>query len=247
MIGRIVMDVSKLTRQEVAKMLDYSLVTRPELPSATVMEAMEHVKKYKFGGFALLPYWMPLVIETIGDFCKENKINIVTGIGFPFGTSTTKSKLFEAEEMIKLGVGVLDIVTNVISLKEKKYSYYQNELKQLAKLCMENNIKTRAIAYVGYLTDEEIKTATKIISDSEIDFVKTETGLGMPGRPNIHDVCLILETLEQLKTNCKLKATSGRVSDVYAFIQAGAAVIGTNIGPEVVESLPMVQKLLFKK
>ena len=86
-------------------------------------------------------------------------------------------------------------------------------------------------------------TATKIISDSEIDYVKTETGVGIPGKPEMHEVYLVLQTLKELKTDCKLKATSGRVTDVYAFISAGASIIGTRNGSVVVDALPIMQKL----
>lgn len=238
-------DISKITKEEIAKKVEFSLVKRHELTNDVYKKAMADVKKYKFGGFYLLPCFVRMVVEEIGGFCKENGINIGTGIGFPFGTSTTKTKMFESEEMIDLGCTSLDMASNVNALKEGNYQYYQEELKAFEKLCHSHNVEARVIAHVGYLTDKEISIAVKLIAECGIDYAKTETGTGVPGRPTIQDIFIMLETLDKMNTKCKLKATSGSVSDVYAFIQAGTSLIGTSAGPAVVDALPEIKKRLF--
>jgi deoxyribose-phosphate aldolase len=227
-------DVARLTKEQAARFLDYSLVTHPEWQDDVFLRACEATRRYRFGGFYVLP------------FCRENEIEVGTGIGFPFGAHTTKSKLAEAKEMIQEGTTALDMVANVAALKDKKYGYYRDELRQFASLCRDHNVVSKAVLRIALLSDEEIKVATRIVAESGVGYAKTATGIEGQNRPNIFDVKLMLGVLEELSTGCRLKATSGQVSEVYAFIQAGAHRIGTSAGVEVVEALPMIQRTLFR-
>jgi deoxyribose-phosphate aldolase len=238
-------DITRITKEELARKLDFSLVKRPDLTNDVYKEAMEQVKKYQFGGFYLLPCFVNMVIREIGGFCREHGINIGTGIGFPFGTVTTKTKLLESEEMIELGCSTLDMATNVSALKDGNHKYYVDEIQAFEKLCRTHHVGTRAIIHVGYLTEAEIRTAVRLVAESGIDYVKTETGTGVPGRPNIQDIFIMMETLDKLNSACKVKATGGNIADVYAFIQAGVDLVGTSAGPAIVDALPEMKRRLF--
>lgn len=240
-------DIKKLTKQDVARMMDYSIL-QPEFQDKHQLEGCENVKKYKFGAFYVLPYWIPLVVKEVGEFCKQNGVEIGTGIAFPYGTATTKSKLNETEEMIELGCTALDMVANIGALKDKKYDFYSNEARKFVELCRSANVVSKIIIGVGYLTDEEIRAATKIVAEAGADYVKTATGTGPSGRPNLKDVKIMLDVLREMNSPTKLKVAGvvePRVTGAYSFIRAGAARIGTRGAVEIVESLPMVQEMLF--
>ena len=126
-------DISKMTKEEIAKYLDYSFVLDPADTEEVYRKYIEEVKKYKFGALCLLPYRIPLVVAEIGDFCKENDIKIGGPVGFPYGQHSTATKVFEALDLVKMGATQLDMATNVAALKEGKYDYYKHELEELAK------------------------------------------------------------------------------------------------------------------
>lgn len=240
-------DIKKLTKEQVARMMDYAIL-RPDWQDKQQLEACENVKKYKFGAIYVLPAWIPLVVSNIGEFCRQNKIEIGTGIAFPYGTAITKAKLYEAEAMIRDGCTALDMVANIGALKDKKYGYYSDEIKKFVELCKSENIVSKVIIEVGYLTNEEIIAAAKIVAEAGADFVKTATGTGPSGRPNLKDVRLILDILSEMNAKTQLKVSGvvePRVIGAYSFIKAGAARIGTRGAVEIVESLPEVQKILF--
>ena len=189
-------------------------------------------------------------METKGCFmmCKQQKTLIGTGIAFPYGSATSKAKLLESEDQIEIGCTVLDMVANIAWLKDKKYDQYQAECNQFVELCHNANLVAKVIIQVGFLNDEETIAATKMVAQSGAEFVKTATGTGPVGRPNFHDAQVMLHTLSELKTSCRLKVSGvvePRVINAYAFIRMGAALIGTRSAVEIVEALPEVQRVLF--
>ncbi|MHB1127318.1 MAG: deoxyribose-phosphate aldolase [Bacillota bacterium] len=242
-------DVAKLTKKQAARMIDYSILAH-HAGDKEQLDGCNNVKKYKFGAFYVLPYWIPLVVSEIGDFCKENEIEIGTGISFPWGINDTKTKLVETEQMIKAGCTALDIVANIAALKDKKYDYYFNEIKQFVDICKGNNLVAKVIIELCYLTDKEIETATGLVIDAEADYVKTSTGQGITGRPNLNDVSLMAKIIKEKKSDCKLKVAGvaePREQNAYAFIQAGVDRIGTRAAVRIVKGLPLIQAMMFKR
>lgn len=239
--------IQSLTKHDVARMMDYAILA-PEWQDKHQLSGCEDVKKYKFAAYYVLPHWTPLVVSEIGDFCRENQVLIGTGIAFPYGSATTRSKLLEAEDQIRIGCTVLDMVANIAWLKDRKYDLYQQECSQFVQLCHAAGLIAKVIIQVGYLNHEEMAAATKMVSEAGAEFVKTATGTGPSGRPNFDDALCILDTLATLKTKTRLKVSGvvePRIINAYAFIRMGAALIGTRSAAEIVEALPLVQKMLF--
>lgn len=240
-------DISKLTKFDVARMMDYAILA-PEWQDKHQLAGCEDVRRYPFAAYYVLPHWTPLVIAEIGDLCRQQHTLIGTGIAFPYGSATTKTKLYESQDQIELGCTVLDMVANIAWLKDHKYDLYQQECDQFVKLCHDAGLLAKIIIQVGFLTDEETRAATKMVAQAGAEFVKTATGTGPSGRPNFHDAQVILETLREINTSCKLKVSGvvePRVINAYGFIRMGAALIGTRGAVQIVEALPDVQRELY--
>lgn len=239
--------IQQLSRDDVARMMDYAILA-PEWQDRHQLAGCDDVKKYKFAAYYVLPHWTPLVVREIGDFCRQSRTLIGTGIAFPYGSATTRAKLHESEEQIEIGCTVLDMVANIAWLKDRQYDRYADECRHFVTLCHDAGLVAKVIIQVGFLTDEETRAATRIVAESGADFVKTATGTGPVGRPNFHDAQIMLETLADMDTACKLKVSGvvePRVINAYAFIRMGAALIGTRSAVEIIEALPAVQQVLF--
>lgn len=238
-------NIAVMTKAEISRYLDYSFVLDPTDTEEVYLRYIEEVKTYKFGALCLLPYRIPMVVREIGDFCRENKIRIGGPVGYPFGQVTTRVKVFEAQDLVRIGATQLDMATNVAALKEKRYDYYKHELDEFVKIGKDNGVMTKAIIQVGHLTDDEIRIATRMVAEAGVDQVKTATGLLTPGRPSYNDMLLMQEVLDGMDTCCAMKSTTSSLPEVYAFIHMGCESIGTGAGPEIVEKLPLFQKLFF--
>lgn len=240
-------DISKLTKHDMARRIDLAILA-PELEDKHLIAGCEDVRRHQFAAYYVLPHWTPLVLLEIGEFARQHKILIGTGISFPYGSATTRVKLLETEDQIRIGCTVLDMVANISWLKDRKYDLYAQECNQFVNLCHSAGLIAKVIIQVGYLSDDEICIATKMVAESGAEFVKTATGTGPAGRPNFHDAQIMLDTLSFIKSNCRLKVSGvvePRVINAYAFIRMGAALIGTRSAIEIIEALPDVQKCLY--
>lgn len=243
----MVVDIGTLTKDDVARKMDYAILNQT-WPEARVLEGCENTRKYRFVAYHVLPSWLPVVVRELGSFAREHQIELGAPIAFPYGSTPTKVKLAEAEHLIELGATALDMVANLGWLKDRRYELYQNECSEHIKLCHAAGINGKVIIEVGYLTDEELIAATKMVLGAGADFVKTATGTSPAGFPSFHQVQLILETLREAHTATGLKVSgvgTPRVLTAYAFIRMGADRIGTSAGPEIVDALPDVQRDLF--
>jgi deoxyribose-phosphate aldolase len=236
-------DVRGMSKADVARMMDFAIL-KHTWPESEYLKGCEIVRKYRFVAYHVLPSRLPLVVGELGDFAREHAIELGAPISFPYGSTSTKVKLAEAEQLIAEGATALDMVANIGWLKDRRYALYQHECTEHIKQCHAAGINGKVIIEVGYLTDEEVVTATKMVMEAEADFVKTATGTGPSGFPTRDQVQLILDTLHQARSRTGLKVSgvaAPRVANTYAFIRMGADRIGTSSAPDVVDALPRVQ------
>lgn len=151
-------------------------------------------------------------------------VKVVSVVGFPLGANSIESKVFEVKELIRKGVDEIDFVVNIGKVKQAKFDYLKNELKQVRRACRGKCLK--AIIETCYLDKNEIVKLSKLCAQTKIDFVKTSTGFGTSGA-KIEDVKLIYETV---KGCCGVKASGGISSRelVVELLNVGAGRIGTS-------------------
>ena len=240
-------DLRDLTKHDVARMMDYAIL-KPSWPESEYLKGCEKVRQYGFVAYHVLPSRLPLVVRELGAFARENAIELGAPIAFPYGSTPTRVKLAEAEQLIDMGATALDMVANIGWLKDREHARYQAECTEHIRLCHAAGINGKVIIEVGYLTDDEVVSATRMVVEAGADFVKTATGTGPPGFPTRAQVQLILDTLREAggRTGLKVAGVSApRVPNSYAFIRMGAGRIGTSSAPEVVDALPDVQRELI--
>lgn len=241
-------DISKLTKQEFARMLEHTIILRPEASNQVFIDALEDVRKYNFGAFYVPATKIPLVVSYLGDYCRENAIEIGcgnSGTGVSMSNSLTEDKIREAKQVLKSGGTAVDMIISLPAVKAGDYEYAKREIKAVADLCHDNGAVMKAILEAGYLTEEEIRVMTRLSIEAGADYVKTTVGNGPVGKTNLYQVSYIMDELNKANSKTKLKATNGLIENVYMFIQAGAARIGSNNAIKAVESLPYFQKRLF--
>jgi deoxyribose-phosphate aldolase len=243
----MVVDIGRLTQDDVARMLDYAVLDRTQ-PEARVLEGCANTRRYRFAAYHVLPSRLPLVVRELGTFAREHRIELGAPIAFPYGSTPTKVKLAEAEELIALGATALDMVGNIGWLKDRRYELYEVECREHIRLCHGAGINGKVIIEAGHLSDEELVAATRMVAAAGADYVKTATGTDPAGFPGFRQVRLILDTLREADGATGLKVSglgSPRVVSAYAFIRMGAHRIGTGAAPEIVDSLSEVQRGLF--
>lgn len=165
----------------------------------------------------------PCYVKQAKDYVK-NQLKICTVIGFPNGNSTTAAKIFETKDALNNGADEIDMVINIGALKEKNYTYVQNEILELKKVCQNKVLKV--IIETCLLTEEEKIKMCEIITNTNADFIKTSTGFSKSGA-TFEDIALFSN---HIGSDVRIKAAGGISSfeDGEKFIALGADRLGTS-------------------
>ncbi len=182
----------------------------------------EESKEYDFKSVCINPAFIPNAKE----FLKGSDVLICTVIGFPLGSMTTESKVFETKDAIEKGADEIDMVINVSALKDHNDKYVFEEIKRIKEACGEHTLKV--IIECCLLSDEEKVRACKLSKEAGADFVKTSTGFSKWGA-KVEDVKLMRETVGP---EMGVKAAGGvrTHEEMLEMIKVGATRIGTSKG-----------------
>jgi len=165
-------------------------------------------------------------------FNEYINLNICTVIGFPLGYSITAAKVLEAERAILSGANEIDMVINAGDVKNNRYDFILEEIKLIKQTCLANGNKIlKVIIETCFLTEDEKIRLCGIVTEAGSDFIKTSTGFGTAGA-TLADVELFKK---HIGSGVKIKAAGGVKTrdDLEAFINAGAARIGTSSGVKI--------------
>lgn len=163
------------------------------------LKLIDDAKKYEFCAVIGPRCYVNFIAERL----KNTRTIVGAGCCFPAGHDPQEVKAMYAKYLVDHGAQEIDMVMNIGYFKSKMYKAVQADI-----LCVRNaigpNVPLKCIIEVGLLTDAEIREVCHLLMDSEVDFIKTATGLN--GSTNIHQVELIANTV---KGKIKIKAAGG--------------------------------------
>jgi deoxyribose-phosphate aldolase len=163
-------------------------------------------------------------------------VKVATVIGFPFGYSAIEAKVAEIVLAMVDGVDELDMVINIIALKNNDWQYLANEINAILPFVHNKNKLIKIIIETGLLTDEEIIRCCTLYGTAGVDFLKTSTGYAEKGA-SIEAVELMKKHLPE---SVKIKASGGIKTYTFAkqLIDVGASRLGCSASVAIISPLP---------
>lgn len=143
---------------------------------------------------------------------SQSEVLVCTVISFPTGENSIDDKCEETLEAISNGVDEVDVVINYRNKDNK--TLLNNELIQLSNLCKRYKNKLgrpiclKVIVESGLHTIEEVSFFTQLCIDTNVDFIKTSTGMTNVGA-EIDKVKKMYEVIQKSNANLKIKASGG--------------------------------------
>lgn len=204
-------------------------VLRAQTVDADIENLVKEAKEYGFVGVCVPPFWVKKAKREIEDA----DIQLVSVVGFPLGYNLTETKVFETEQLIKLGADEIDVVWSLTAFKAGM-NWPKLELAKLSQVCHDQDRILKVILETAYLSDSEIIHACEICADAGVDYVKTSTGFAPEGAKENH----IRLMRKHLPSNVGIKASGGikTLEQALGLVQAGADRIGTSSGVQIVKS-----------
>ena len=193
---------SEMTVKELAKYIDYS-VLKPEFTEEEI------VALTKDG----------VNLDLCEPYVRGSDTMLCPVCDFPFGTSSTESKVKQIELVAKYDtVKEVDIVANFGMIRSGKYDEVTKDLKACADAAHKYGREIKAIFETDALNEEQIRKTCKCCIDAGIDFVKTSTGFltGFELHGATPEVIKIM--MEEVDGKCKIKG-SGCIRTREHFLQ----------------------------
>lgn len=204
-------------------------VLKAQTVDADIENLVKEAKEFGFVGVCVPPFWVKKAKREIG----EADIQLVSVVGFPLGYNLTETKVFETEQLIKMGADEIDVVWSLTAFKAGM-NWPKLELARLSQVCHDQEKILKVILETAYLSDKEIIQACEICADAGVDFVKTSTGFAPEGAKESH----IKLMREHLPSNVGIKASGGikTLEQAIGLVRAGADRLGTSSGVQIVKS-----------
>ena len=210
-----------MNTNEIYEYIDYTLLK----PTATYDDIWNLCKKAELKNCASV--CIPSHFVRFASECFPD-LPICTVVGFPLGNSSTETKVAETEQAMKDGADEIDMVINIGELKNNNRWYIENEIIKVFE-AMNHYGVLKVIIETCYLTEKEIRTATRIVDDSPADFVKTSTGFG-PRGASFEDIQIMKDAIFGWT---EIKASGGirTKEDMEKYIEMGCKRIGASVLP----------------
>lgn len=212
---------------QINRYIDHTIL-KPTTLITDIERVCSEAKQYNFAAVCVPPPF----IKTAKQQLANTAVKTATVIGFPFGYSAIEAKLAETLLAIVDGADELDMVINLIALKNNDWQYLANEINHIIPAVKQNSKVIKLIIESGVLTDEEIIRCCELYAPAEIDFLKTSTGYAEKGA-SVHAVELMRKHLPE---HIQIKASGGIKTYAFAqeLIDAGATRIGCSSSVQIV-------------
>ena len=213
----------------IAKIIDHTNI-RHEVTAEDIEKTCQEAKIYGFRGVCVNPEWVKLVKREL----KGTNIKVVVLIDPPIGDSPHLQRLNLCKKAKRDGADELDVVISIPDVKHERWAKILKDLKEICQIS-----PTKVIIGSGYLTDEEIKKASEIVKKAGAICVKTATEKDPLEHRELKEKFYHLKLMRESAPGLLIKV-AGKIKslkDAKEAIKAGADIIGTSSGVEIMKEL----------
>jgi len=210
----------------IAKIIDQTFL-RKGASDEKIKELCQETKEYGFRGFCVLPEHT----KTAKKHLQDSGIKVTTLIDEPTGASSSKDRVKMVKKAKKTGSDEVDVVMKIDDFKNKKYDEVLADLKAICQI-----LSTKVIIGSGYLTDDEIKKASELVKEAGAICVKTATVEDPLDHSELGEKAKHVRIMKESAPGLLVKAAGSirTKADLEMMVSAGADIIGTSSGVEIV-------------
>jgi deoxyribose-phosphate aldolase len=205
--------------EELARYFDHTCL-KQDATSEDIIQLCNEAKQWQVATVCVNPCYLPLAKQ----YLDGSKVLPITVIGFPLGTNSLQSKIFETKEMIDAGALEIDMVQSIGLVKEQKWQALKQEIQSIVNAC--SGIPLKVIFEISFLTPDEIKICSEIALEAGAQFIKTSTGFSKSGATS--EAIQIMRSVYKNFGGVKASGGIRTWQDAKSMIQAGATRIGAS-------------------
>lgn len=194
---------NQMSVKELAAYIDYS-VLKPEFSEEEIIALTKDGVELGCATICINPGYLDLCEPLV----KGSDTMLCPVCDFPFGTSSTASKVKQAEITAQYEtVKEIDVVANYGWLRSGKYDDVTKDLKAVVDICHKYGKEVKVILETDALNEEQIRKGCHCVMDAGGDFVKTSTGFltGFEAHGATLEVIKMMQ--EEVGDRCKVKGS----------------------------------------
>jgi deoxyribose-phosphate aldolase len=213
---------------DIARLIDHTLL-KPDATRDDIRKLCNEALKYGFASVCVNPWNVSLAAEIL----RGSEVNVCTVVGFPLGATLPQVKVYETEEVIKLGAQEIDMVINVGALKSGQVDAVEADIRGVVEASHRGGAICKVILETVLLTTDEKVRGSLAAKNAGADFVKTSTGFAAGGA-TAEDVRLMRAVVGG---EIGVKAAGGvrSLEDLQKMVEAGATRIGASASVKILE------------
>lgn len=140
---------------------------------AEIIENISKAMKLNAESISVLPPYVKLAKSNLSSF---GGINVSTPIDFPLGIMDTNSRLSVAENAIKNGATIIEVVCPTQYLCNRKYDKFREDIKLLTSLGSQSGTEIRYILEYRHFTYELLYKIAQILYEFGVKTIYPSTG-----------------------------------------------------------------------
>jgi deoxyribose-phosphate aldolase len=213
---------------DIARLIDHTLL-KPDATRDDIRKICNEALKYGFASVCINPWNVSLAAEML----RGSEVRVCTVVGFPLGATLPQVKVYETEEVIKLGAQEIDMVINVGALKSGQIDAVEADIRGVVEASHRGGAICKVILETVLLTTDEKVRGSLAAKNAGADFVKTSTGFASGGA-TAEDVRLMRAVVGG---EIGVKAAGGvrSLEDLQKMVEAGATRIGASASVKILE------------
>jgi len=217
---------SKAQLPELAPLINHALLS-PHVNEEEILQACDISMHFGFTGLCINLTSIPIARKGLG---ATRKTKLIAVIAFPFGAIPSSMKKAQAEWAASRGAEELEVVPNFSALKTGNSEIFSEELAEICSL----GLPVRVIIDRVNIPSVNLKLAIEASIDAGANGIQIGNGFGPPISSND-----VKELVSLSKGRCGIKAAGGIHKCEHAFdlVQAGAKLLGTSNGPELIKAI----------
>jgi deoxyribose-phosphate aldolase len=216
------------TLEQVAKTIDHSIL-KPDFTYSDVEAGAALALKFNTASYCI----RPMDVAAAAKALAGSTVNVCTVIGFPHGSTTSATKVFETNDAIANGATEIDMVLNVSALLSGDYDYVEKDIRGVVEAAHSKGASVKVIFETAFLNDEQIIKACELTESAGADYVKTSTGFASEGATT-HNVALMKKTVGD---RLKVKSSGGvrTLDQLIDYMDLGVTRSGCSATAQVLE------------
>ena len=211
--------IEDVTERKLAKTIDHSLL-RPELDDAFIEAGCLLAKEYDVASVCV----RPVDVRRAAAILDGTDVAVGTVVGFPHGSSTTATKVFEASDALANGATELDMVIPIGALRSGRDQDVQDDIAAVTSVAHAGGALVKVILENAYLSDDEKERGSRLVEAAGADFVKTSTGYAPSGAT--HEDLALMRRVTSPSVQVKAAGGVRTLDDLLAVMALGVTRIG---------------------